>query len=518
VERKEDRKAVAGARVTLRSPENGWVQSLETGGKGEFRFPLVPAGGYDLTVSAPGMSSRRLRGVKVNLGSTRDQVIPLEPSEASAVVEVVGASSDVDVVQTSLATIHTSDFIDQLPLGSRNLSDLLLISPGAGSPNPGMVTVDGARATQNHVMVDGLTITSAYSGYPLGVLSSSFLFSLGTVQEVQVLNLAFDVQFGEAIGAIVNALTRSGTNQFHGQVLVQDRPEWLAARMRPVDSDPYGTTNAPRNLDRHLSFRTLNAVLGGPILADRAHYLIGMERFTRQQSFLPGVPVRDFDGYRASDLETWKQALGSRLVVGPGHQTWAEDISQPYLCRDRNDALFAKVDLRLGAGHNLAVRWNATDWQTVDGWGSSYQGQSNLLDQQDVTRSVVFELQSILGSDAIHELRAQVASERYRAGASTGSGPEFDIGPLFTGTNAYAPQHFSERILQLNEGTRPPPTRSSTSSPSGCGRAPTGSASGSGRCSCRSTCRTCSPRASTSSSGCAGHGRPGMHPSSPTRP
>lgn len=444
------RTPVASATLRLRNPETGWTRTLTAEPGGRFRFVLVPVGLYELTVLAPGHLSRRVRGLRVSLGAVRDLELLLDPAGESAVVEVLGVSSEVDVVQTSPVARFTLEALEALPLESRNLSDLLKASPGAGAPEPGLVSVDGARASQNQVLVDGMAATSAYSGFPLGVLSSSFLFSLGTIQEVQVLNQAFDVQFGEALGGVVNALTRSGTNAFRGQLLLKLRPESLTARMHPVDRDPYGLTNRPEALDRGASARTWNAVFSGPLVKDRAHFLVGFEQQVEAEQYSPGLPLMEAPGLRPSDLEAWRRALGDRLVTGAGGQTWSQEVLGQHPTQTRMEAWFAKLDLRMDAAHSLNFRVNGTRWRGDQGAGGVFSAPSNTVAQTDTANTALLEFQSLLGS-LVHELRLQWAEERYAVTAPQGLGPELVIAGLAAGQSSFAPERFRERILQVGE-------------------------------------------------------------------
>lgn len=447
----QDGRPFTHATLTLRNPETGWVRTARTDPAGRFRFQLVPVGTYALASIAPGALGRRLQGITVRLGGSRDLVIRMEEATASAVVDVVGASSEVDVLHTGPVSRFLPETLGALPQAARDLTNLLILTPGATPTGSGQVSVDGARATQNQLLVDGMSVTSAYSGWPLGMLSSSFLLSLGTVQEVQVLSHAFDAQLGEAAGAVINALTRSGTNQFRGQCLIQERPASGAARMRPVDSDPNGIHNRPENLERRFASHTLNLVLSGPLVQDRAHFLIGLERYASRDFHLPAIPVRNLEGWRAEDLEAWKKALGDRLVVGPGGRTWSQDVSAPYATSTRNDVAFLRLDVRLSPSHALALRVTTAEWSQPQGGGSLYNGASQTLQSSDTSQSAVVELQSLVGPDTIHELRLQRATERFRMDAASSAFPEIAVATLYSGQSAYAPERYSESLLQLSD-------------------------------------------------------------------
>ncbi len=437
--------------VTLRNPETGWTRSQRASDQGTFAFRLVPVGTYELLAMAPGMLGKRLRGISVRLGAARDFRIAMEETVASAVVEVVGASSEIDVVQTSPATRFFPETLDTLPMESRHLNGLLALIPGSATLANGEISVHGARSSQNQFLLDGMTVTSSYNGIPLGATGISLLATLGTAQEIQVLNQPFDVQFGEAVGTLVNALSRSGTNQVQGTALFQVRPSaWLSRRL-PVEYDPLGYKNRAVNLESRRSTQVAAFSQSGPLVKDRLHYLVGFEQSTIRDEIRPVPFVLPSWGYSVEDLEDWNRTLGDRLRVGVGPRTWSQDMTQAWGSAFRRTATYLKFDGRVGESHTLALRISLSAY----GWNPSTRDSTSGVSRAATTHTsnqlTLLEWKSLVGDSVIHEARIQWIRSGFRTEALAQDALGLQIAKTQTGSNGSTPQNFRERMLQLTD-------------------------------------------------------------------
>lgn len=267
---------LAGASVTVSSPQLiGGSQAASTDPNGFYRFPLLPPGDYETVASASGFRSQERSSVPLLPGATVTADFVLAPAGIEETISVTAAEpSALDVRTSASSTVIRRALLDNLPL-SRTVSSYVNLVPGVvGFFDVGVVafgssvgahpfTLDGASGNEP----DFGTPTMA-SGMPATAPSASW------IEDVQVVTLGADAQFGEYTGARINAITRSGSNMFAGAVdYWTTRPNWtasnrasltpvLASRFRPLDVlERWSTT----------------AQLGGPIRKDRAWFFTGID-------------------------------------------------------------------------------------------------------------------------------------------------------------------------------------------------------------------------------------------------
>src|SRR6266478_1194328 len=212
------RKMIGGATVTLKNPSTGFSRSQTTGAAGGYSFELIPPGDYTLEVEAKGFK-KDVRSVTALVGSVSTADLQLEVGNLSEIVQVEAGAACV-AVNTEDATIGNNfenSQIIQLPLKDRNVLGLLTLQPGVTfAIDPTSTTsgsVNGARADQSNLTLDGVDINEAQTGRlntPVLRLNSE------AIEEFRVTTLNANSNQGRSSAAQVNLVTKSGTNNFHG--------------------------------------------------------------------------------------------------------------------------------------------------------------------------------------------------------------------------------------------------------------------------------------------------------------
>jgi Carboxypeptidase regulatory-like domain/TonB-dependent Receptor Plug Domain/TonB dependent receptor len=271
--------AIAGAKVTISS--STLVRALEgtTDREGTYIFPRVPPGIYTVTISQTGFKTVKSEDVTVVLGQAARIDAVLTTGEVTESVTVNATSEILDVTSSKVATNITETFIDKTPRG-RNFHSLLVVAPGvraepkSGSFGVGGIQVNGASGSENTFIIDGVSISDIRRGGLRANDSVPFEF----LREVQVKSAGFEAEYGGTLGGVVNAVTKSGGNEFHGEGYMQ----FTGAAF---NSSPRGTWQRnPTNQGmgeffrgKEDEYRTLypGFNLGGPILKDRLHFFTG---------------------------------------------------------------------------------------------------------------------------------------------------------------------------------------------------------------------------------------------------
>src|ERR1700733_10987959 len=285
--------AVAKATVTAKSIETGHVRETRTGVDGSFLFNLLDAGRYRIEVTSQGFATFIREPITVRATEITDlQRLSLTIGVASQNVTVTGDAALLQTTTGTLGKVFDDRVIEGLPLVTRNFTQLLALQPGvvADIPNAadlgngtGGFSVAGSRYYDNNVMING--INAVGSAVLSGPLLSVAVPAPDTIQEFKVQTQLYSAEFGRAGGASVNVVTKSGTNQLHGNLY-----EFFRNQDRNANDFFLKTSQAENGLPNQapvLKQNQFGGTLGGPIRKDKAFFFVGYEG-TRQ---INGAPV-----------------------------------------------------------------------------------------------------------------------------------------------------------------------------------------------------------------------------------
>jgi Carboxypeptidase regulatory-like domain len=291
--------AVAGAAIQVTNTETGVQNAAKSNASGYFNISNLIAGTYTITVSAPGFKELSQTGVVVDIGS----VVRLDSSlQVGNVEQKIQVTSDAPQLQTDKVelgiTINSTQLVD-LPSEGRNPTALATIQAGvvmstgntgvpsaSGSADYGF-SANGQRAQLNRQMLDGVDDTEGVGG------GAAIVPSTDELKEYQLVTSNYDIELGQAAGAMQIFTTKSGTNQLHGNAHEFNRVNYLSAR------NPFTEPNGPG----HLVFNQFGGTLGGPILRDKL-FAFGYYEGYRYRSgggILTTVPTPEF---RAGDFSS----------------------------------------------------------------------------------------------------------------------------------------------------------------------------------------------------------------------
>jgi Carboxypeptidase regulatory-like domain/TonB dependent receptor len=294
--------AVAGATVTVRNLGTNLTREVQTNDEGFYQLVNLPPGEYQVTVTAPNFAKADVPSVKLTVGQRADLDIPLTLGEVGATVTVSGATSDVvETSRTAVANTIEQIRIENLPINQRDyLGFATTIStvnrgndrPIGPAPSSGL-NIGGQRGRSTLVQVDGSDNTDN------SVNASRSTVSQEAVQEFQVATNSYAPEFGRATGGIINVVTKSGTNEFRGNIFGFLRHKSIQSRnaFAPlIDNDPNEKPGFTR--------AQYGATFGGPIKKDRTFFFVAFEQRRRQES-----------AFFTSDVA---RGLTSSITVGPG--------------------------------------------------------------------------------------------------------------------------------------------------------------------------------------------------------
>jgi hypothetical protein len=258
--------AVPGATVTLINEANHATRDLQSGATGEYIFLEVPVGTYEIDTASQGFKKYTRKGIVLDLNEVISVDVTLQIGGSTEVVEVTGAPPVIDTTSTQLGAIVNERSSTQLPLNQRDVYQLLQLQPGVqsqigndlfyGSDKAGVVTVNGGRGRSNNYSVNGGDGNDQFANLPMVQPSPD------SIEEFRVISNSFDAEYGRNSGAVVNVVTKSGTNDFHGSAYEFFRNDVLNAHgfsFQPTPKPPFKQNQ-------------FGGTLGGPIKKDKTFF------------------------------------------------------------------------------------------------------------------------------------------------------------------------------------------------------------------------------------------------------
>jgi len=273
---------VAGAKVIVHNTETGLDRTTQTAGDGSYTVPELPVGKYAVTVSLAGFESAVTTDVVVDVATERRVDVALRPGQVSQRVEVSGEQlPQVDTTSDELGGTMTSQTVENLPINGRDYTKLIFLNPGvAGSPDQitdspgsyGEFSMNGSRGRSNNFLLDGTDMNDGYRNNPsineAGVFGDpATILPLDAVAELRVLS-NYEAEYGRNGGAVINIVTKSGTNKLHGSLLEFFRSGKLGAR------NYFNQDVDPKNPFNNNQF---GGALGGPIVKDKTFFFADYE-------------------------------------------------------------------------------------------------------------------------------------------------------------------------------------------------------------------------------------------------
>ncbi len=413
--------ALPGALITATNQDNGFSRQATSEVGGSFAIRLLPPGLYRVSASLPGLRAADAPNVRLSVGATTTLELRLEPSKVAEAVLVTAQTALIDRSSTELSKTVGEAKIRNLPINQRNFLEFALTTPGVTvgrGPQVGPfptsgISINGQSPRYNNIVVDGLDNNDTAVGSVRSPISQD------AVREYQVIQSPFPAEYGKAAGGVVNVVTRSGTNEWHGSAFAFFRDESLSA-----DNFLTGTTTSFQQTQ-------YGANLSGPILRDRLFFFAAAER----------LDVADANVVTISDADV-------AMIRSSGF-----DVQNGAVPFERNGTSWlGKLDLLPSASHALSLRGTYARGldENQQPWGGlvarSNGGVRNVEDS-----AVALAGTSIITAGLSNELRALYADRSLRLDSLDASrSPQVTIlGVATFGTQVLLPQPRDTRVYEI---------------------------------------------------------------------
>src|SRR5580765_4268335 len=275
-------RVIPNCSIVITNTATGITRTVPTNSDGFYTAPNLQAGSYDLSFTAPGFRTDLKKGVTLTVGAAAVLDLTMQIGTTIETVQVQTDVPDVQLSSSDISAVVNATTVRELPLNGRSWTDLATLQPGvnriqtqpdfsAGTDrgNRGFgqqLTISGARPQQNNYRLDGVSLNDYANGAPGSVLGGSL--GVDAIQEFSVLTSNYSAEYGKTSGGVVNAITRSGTNQIHGSAYEFLRNNHMDAR-NFFDEPGKPTPPFKRN--------QFGGALGGPIVKNHTFFFVDYE-------------------------------------------------------------------------------------------------------------------------------------------------------------------------------------------------------------------------------------------------
>jgi outer membrane receptor protein involved in Fe transport len=431
-----------GVTITVRNTATGVVRETTTDPSGLYRAPLLPVGPYEVTGSLSGFSTTKRPNLTLSIGQTLTADLSLKVSGAQEEITVTGEAPVIEPARTHQATTVGAAAVANLPVNGRNFIDFVLTTPGATrDTRTGDISFAGQRGVLNSLVIDGADNNNTFFGQALGRTGSGrapYQFSQDAVQEFVVNRNAYSAEYGRAGGALINVVTKSGTNDFHGSAFEFFRDKSLNANSW---ANKIVVPERPRAPFRIHQF---GGSLGGPIQKDRAFFFFS---YDGQRRDIPNTITPLSVTLPASVLNSNDPAVRAGLAL-------VDARNEDYVLTRDQDVFLGKVDVQMTSKHRLSVRYNHQNFtggnNESTGATSAQEHTGNSLVR---TRTLNGVLTSVFSSNFFNEVRAQWARDQEPGEANTND-PEVNLREgastvLVFGRNFFSPRETTIKRFQI---------------------------------------------------------------------
>jgi hypothetical protein len=426
--------AIPGAKVSVVNVATGFTREATTSSAGDYLIPALPAGQYRVTVEKQAFQSE-VRTITLQIGQPGTLDITLSPGAVTQQIVVRGVSQVLSPTKTQISSVITDTQINNLPVNGRDFVSFALLAPAIqiGDTTSGSTDVivepvlklsfAGQNVHDNFVAVDGSDDISSVSGWQRGSPPQD------SVREFRVINSDWGVEFGRSIGGIVDIITRSGTNDWHGSAYEYFRNNAM---------DATGLLQAPGlNTLRQNQF---GFSIGGPI--------------QRNKTFI----FANYEGQRHGESPFYNKAVLANInaIDQVKVQTYglpAEPAGLNVLRVNNSDNGFVRMDRTFGSRHYLFLRYFVNDDRLTnqsplnDGFDLPSGFKNNFIRDQ----SLVGDLTSNFSPHLVNEFRAQFARRSFDFPAVS-TAPHLEVSNIFTmGVNRGNPDFYREQRSEVTD-------------------------------------------------------------------
>ncbi len=422
--------AVPNATVLIHNDGTNADINLVSDSSGFYKAPQLAPGTYTVTISASGFSAQRSSNVVVQVNLVTEVNPHLQLGTTSQVVEV---TADVPVLKFDTPSYGgqlSNTEIENIPINNRRWSSLSLLTPGVTNDAQGfgLISFRAIQPQLNNVQIDGADDNQVFYGEERGRTRAGYSTSQTAIREFQINTGVYSAEFGRAVGGVINSVTKSGTNQIHGEAYFYHRDQQWGAKNNFVFKTLYDTATSTATQQHYKAKDKRNQYgfgVGGPLIKDKLFFFYAFDQFRR---VFPGTAQASTTGFYADPTAAQQTTLATRLSNSTGAPVTAAQALATYrnyvsiLNTDLGPVSrigfqiinTPKLDYTINDKNHVSVLYHRLRWdspggvqtQSVNNYGTD--GFGNDFVKLDYTLA---KLDSLIGSRIANELRYQYGRE-----------------------------------------------------------------------------------------------------------
>ena len=406
-----NKEVVSGADVTVKNLETNKEETATTDDTGRFKVANLQPGRYSVTVNSSGFSPMVAENVIVEVGRETPLEVSLSVGPVTGSVDVSAEAPVINTTQQDFSTNINQTSINELPINGRRWSNFALLTPGAVPDGTfGLISFRGISGLLNNNTIDGGDNNQAFFAEERGRTRISYSISQAAIREFQVNTSSYSAEYGRSAGGVVNAITKSGTNDFHGGAFYYQRNnKWGARNPLSTIQQQINGVFTPVGFKPKDVRHQFGGTIGGPIVRDRAFFFFSYDQQKRNFPGLARFSSNTFlnltnaqrntiiaRGVTASQIDSTLNFLST--LAGPVPRTGDQKLFLP------------KVDWVINDSNTLTVSYNRLRWASPAGiqtQATNTRAVDNFGDDFVEIDAVNVKLASTLSPTLLNEFRMQ---------------------------------------------------------------------------------------------------------------
>ena len=408
-----NKEVVSGAAVSVRNVGTNREDTATTDDTGRFKVANLQPGVYAVTVNASGFAPSTNENVVVEVGRETTLEVSLNIGQVTGTVDVSAEAPVINTTQQDFSTNINQTSINELPVNGRRWSNFAILTPTAvPDGNFGLISFRGISGLLNNSTVDGGDNNQAFFSEERGRTRAGYSISQSAIREFQVNTSNFSAEYGRSAGGVINAVTKSGTNQFHGSGFFYDRNNKWGARnpnsfiTRLVNG--VSTREALKPKDVRYQF---GGTLGGPIVKDHLFFFFS---YDEQRRDFPGIAIFSTPGYLNTVSRSTLTGRGLTNGQIDSALSFLNDQTGEVPRRGDQRLFLPKIDWQINSANQFTATYNRLRWKSPAGvqtGATVTRDRTGFGDDIVEVDSLNLRLASTLSNKLINEFRFQWADE-----------------------------------------------------------------------------------------------------------
>jgi len=430
---------LAGASVTVIQTDTGIKRDLQTTSAGSYSATFLKPGHYEVIVSAPGFASVDRKDLTVQVGQILTINVELPIAGAQSTVTITGEAPLIDTEKIGTSQEIGSTLLSNMPINARRFDSVVLMTPNvAPDGTSGLIAYRGVSGLYNTNLIDGANNNQAFFSEARGrAIGAPYVYSTDSIQEFQSAASAYGAEFGQAAGGQINAVSKSGTNNYHGDLFYYLRYPTLNAL------DPYSKANGQLTQPIHQQHQFGGSV-GGPILHDRLFFFFTYDGFRKVTPivYLSNFNFSTFTCPAQITAQQCQAALDYMSGNSSGMFGFKNQGIFPRIIKQ--DIFFPKIDWQVNQQNHISAEFNWQNFNEPNG----YNGASTVTNggaTQNGTASFherfgIANWTSVLSPTAVNQVLFQASRDFETAGTNSGGPAVFISGVASYGETSALPR------------------------------------------------------------------------------